>query len=158
MLSISAKSVLLQKVRIKMGRIGEKICHEGTVDKVDGQSVYVRIQSASACSSCQIKGACNLSESQEKIIEVRNQEGESHPVGETVDVVMDQSSGTRAVVLAYLIPFLIVLVSLVILLSAGVKEGISALLSIFLLVPYYSILYHFRDKLKKDFGFTIQSK
>ncbi|MBP6977753.1 MAG: SoxR reducing system RseC family protein [Bacteroidales bacterium] len=134
----------------------DSICHEGTIEKVDDQSVYVKIQSASACSSCQIKGACNLAESRDKIVEVNRAVGEAYSVGEKVDLVMEQSSGTRAVILAYLIPFVLVLLSLVILLSAGVKEGISALLSIFLLIPYYLLLYSFRDKLKKKFSTTIR--
>ncbi len=140
-----------------MSQTGENICHEGTIEKVDKQSVYVKILSASACSSCQIKGACNLAESREKIVEVKKLQGEEYSVGEKVDVVMDRSSGTRAVVLAYLIPFSVVLLSLIALLTAGVSESISALLSIGLLVPYYLILYRFRDRLKKNFGFTIRS-
>lgn len=141
-----------------MNRAGEIISHPGTIEKIDNQSVYVKILSSSACSSCTVKGACNLAESQEKVVEVKKQQGQVYSVGRSVDVVMQRSSGTKAVLLAYLIPFAIVVLSLIVLLSAGTREGISALLSIALLVPYYFILHHFRDKLKKEFEFTIQSK
>lgn len=141
-----------------MSRAGEIISHSGIIEKIDKQSVYVKILSSSACSSCTAKGACNLAESQEKVIEVKKQEDQEYSVGRSVDVVMQRASGTRAVLLAYLIPFGIVLFSLIVLLSAGTPEGLSALLAMVLLVPYFLALHHFRDKLKKEFDFTIQSK
>ena len=141
-----------------MRRSGEVICHPGFIEKVDNQFVYVKIVSSSACSSCQVKGACRLAESQEKIIEVQKRQGEEYSPGKSVDVVMERSSGTRAVVLAYLIPFLIVVLSLFILITLGLDEGISALISLLLLVPYYLILHQFRKKLKKDFEFSIHFK
>jgi sigma-E factor negative regulatory protein RseC len=140
-----------------MNRAGEIISHPGVIEKIDSQSVYVKILSSSACSSCTVKGACNLAESQEKVVEVRKQQGQAYSVGRSVAVVMQRSTGTRAVLLAYLTPFTIVVLALIVLISAGIPEGISALVSMALLVPYYLILHHFRDKLKKDFEFTIQS-
>ncbi|HRZ21482.1 MAG TPA: SoxR reducing system RseC family protein [Bacteroidales bacterium] len=137
---------------------GEAIFHPGIIEKTDNQSVYVKILSSSACSSCTVKGACNLAESQEKVVEVRKQQGREYPVGTPVDVVMSRSSGTKAVLLAYLVPFAIVVLSLILLTAAGAGEGISALVSLALLVPYYLLLYRFRNKLKKEFEFTIQSK
>ena len=141
-----------------MSRAGEIISHPGIIEKIDKQSVYVKILSSSACSSCTAKGACNLAESQEKVVEIKMQQDQVYSVGRSVDVVMQRSLGTRAVLLAYLIPFGIVVLALIVLLSAGIPEGISALFSMALLVPYYLILHHFRDKLKKEFEFTIQSK
>ncbi len=155
--SISKRSIFAVKYQV-MNRAGEIISHSGIIERIDKQSVYVKILSSSACSSCTVKGACNLAESKEKLVEVKKQQDEVYSVGRSVDVVMQRSSGTRAVLLAYLVPFGIVLLSLIVLLSAGTPEGISALLSMALLVPYYLVLHHFKDKLKKEFEFTIQSK
>ena len=41
-------------------------------------------------------------------------------------------------------------------LGLGVNEGLAALISIVALVPYYIILYLKRDKLKKQFEYTIE--
>ena len=138
-----------------MSPSGDTISHHGTIEKVDNQSVYVKILSSSACASCNVKGACQLAESEEKVIEVIRQQDQEYSVGKPVDIVMQRSSGTRAVLLAYFLPFCIVVLSLVVFIATGMKEGISALLSMFLLVPYYFILYQFRGRLKKEFEFTI---
>lgn len=141
-----------------MSQAGEMIYHPGTIEKVDNQSIYVKIISSSACSSCSVKGACHLAESEEKVIEVKRQQDREYSVGKPVDVVMQRSAGTKAVLLAYLLPFCILVLSLIILITTGMDEGISALLSMLLLVPYYFILHQFRGRLKKEFEFTIHLK
>jgi sigma-E factor negative regulatory protein RseC len=133
---------------------GSVIRHKGIVNEWDGKQVRVSIIAHSACSSCRAKGACGLGESQEKFVEVSDSRHFS--VGEEVMVNMEQSLGTRAVLLGYFFPFLVLFISLVLLIQITGKEGMSALISFMLLVPYYLILYFMRDRLKKTFSFRIE--
>lgn len=53
-----------------------------------------------------------------------------------------------AMLVAYVVPFVIVLLGLLILLALGVNEGIAGLVSIGLMVPYYVVLYLLRGRLE----------
>ena len=69
---------------------------------------------------------------------------------------MSIGQGNKAAVLAYLIPIILLLAVLFLCLGLGVNEGLSALISIVVLIPYYIILYLGRDRLKKKFEYTIE--
>jgi len=131
------------------------ITHQGVIESVLLSSVNVRIISASACSACHANGACNASDMQEKIIEA-NPRGKEFKVGEWVTVVSKESMGFKALFLGYVLPFLVVLITLIITTMLSFTELTAGLLSIGMLVPYYAILYLTKDKIKKSFIFEIQ--
>lgn len=132
------------------------ICHQGTVIKTSEDCVYVRIEAQSACAACHAKNMCNLTEVQEKIIEVQHNGDREFSAGEQVTVMMKQSQGARALVLGYLIPFLIVLVALFVIAHFTGDEVIAGLSALLLLVPYYIGLYLFRNRMKQTFGFELK--
>ena len=137
--------------------MNEKIVtHPGFIKNIEGRKAEVSIFVNSGCSSCEIKGSCSISDSKEKIIEVFLSASNRFNKGEKVMVEMKQSLGSWAVLLGYFFPFLVVVISLFILVSAGVGEGISALLSLGFLVPYYFVLFLARDFFRKRFTYTIQ--
>ena len=92
---------------------------------------------------------------QNKIIDIY-ESGKDYKTGEVVNVIMRQSLGYKAMLLAYGLPFLLVLAALIILTSLHVNELIAGLGSLSLLIPYYLAIYFFRDNLQKTFTFTIK--
>ena len=110
----------------------------------------------SACASCHIKGACTLSEVEEKIIEVDLVEDQNFSIGEEVMVEMKQTLGTWAVLFGYFFPFLLVISSLIIFTALGLDQGLSGVLSILILAPYYIMMYLFRAFLRKKFTYRLQ--
>ena len=52
--------------------------HEGIVSRVEGDRVYVKITSQSACGTCKAREACGLAEAQEKIVEVTTPGAQQH--------------------------------------------------------------------------------
>ena len=131
--------------------------HTGIVRSVDNNNVIVNIESHPACSSCLASGICDMSESANKQISVRDNDYMLER-GQKVQVLMKQSMGYRALFLGYLLPFLIVITILITMTALGVSEpvsGISALLSLF---PYYSIIYLKKEKIGKSFSFTIKKQ
>ncbi|PID95145.1 MAG: hypothetical protein CSA95_00920 [Bacteroidetes bacterium] len=131
------------------------IKHEGVVTETTEATHTVRILSKSACSACHAKGACSMADMQEKTIEV-NLSNVSLKAGDRVNVTMRTSLGVKAVLWGYLYPFLLVIAVLFFLLIFTEKEGLSALVALGMLVPYYLILYALRDRLKKKFQFEVE--
>lgn len=134
----------------------EAIKHSGVIKEIDEHQYYVSIVAQSACVSCSAKSVCNVSEMKDEIVEVPRTKTENFAIGDKVDILMEKSLGTKAVMLGYIIPFLIVLVTLIVSLNLIGNEGIAGLISIGILVPYYLILYVNRDRLKSAFRFRIR--
>src|SRR4030043_1046600 len=134
---------------------GKEITHEGIVQEVRDNNVIVSFVSQPACSSCNLKNSCSLAEGVIKNLEVSSS-GKLYKAGEKVLVVLQQSHGFRAVFLGYILPFLIVLISLVILLKLTNNEALAGLISISSLVPYYLILWILRGHINEIFKFRLQ--
>ena len=93
------------------------IKHLGTVESIEGSHVQVRIVQTSACSSCTAKAYCRSSESKEKLIDIYDANASVFKVGEEVMIYGTTSMGMRAVVLAFGVPFLILIIALFIVYS-----------------------------------------
>lgn len=132
------------------------IIHPGIIESINRDKVSVRILSHSACSSCHAKGACTVADIEEKIIEADLDESAGWKPGDQVMVQMEESLGRKAVVLGYVLPLAVLLVSIIVFLSLLKHEGLAALISILMLVPYYFTLYFFRKRLQKEFRFRIK--
>lgn len=133
------------------------IIHPGIVDHVEEDKVFVRILSQSACSSCHAKGFCSVSEVEEKVVEVDKSARDDFRKGDQVTVRMQQRLGRKAVLLGYVIPLVILVASIVLFVYILNDEGLAALISLAMLVPYYAILYVLRKRLKQEFKFSIYS-
>jgi sigma-E factor negative regulatory protein RseC len=129
--------------------------HLGRVDAITANDIRVVIISQSACASCHAKGACTTADVAEKQV-VISKPYHSYTVGETVKVTMKQSLGYKALFLGYILPLIVLLVSLFVFNALGFSEGLSGLLSLGVLVPYYLILYLFRKRIEKEFYFDIE--
>jgi sigma-E factor negative regulatory protein RseC len=137
--------------------LSSDIKHSGFVKEVKGTSVIVNIVNQSACSSCHAKGACSVSDFQDKEIEIVNANG-AYRTGEEVTVVFKESQGFAALFYGYILPFLLVLFTLIIAVSVSKNELIGGLLALAILIPYYTTLYFFRHLLKKVFKFELEEK
>ncbi|MBU1013156.1 MAG: SoxR reducing system RseC family protein [Bacteroidetes bacterium] len=131
--------------------------HPGRIDKIENDKITVTILSQSACSTCHSKSMCTVSEMEEKTIEIKNYEELGYKVGEQITVYMKKSLGTWAVMFGYLFPFLLVIFSLITLILITGKEGLSGLISLGLLLPYYFGLHKLKDKFSRTFEFSIKS-
>ena len=134
------------------------IKHLGIVENINGSRLKVRIVQSSACSSCSVKGHCSASETKEKIIDDYNKNGVPCQIGERVMIVGTTSMGMKAVFLAFVLPFVVLLLALIFSLKlTGGDEVLSALISLATLVPYYLIIYMCRQKISRSFMFTLES-
>ena len=64
----------------------------------------------------------------------------------------------RAVLIAFVIPFLLILISLFILRSYVSSEALSGTIALSVLIPYYIILSFFNKKMKTKFQFHLKKE
>lgn len=132
------------------------VCFEqrGIIESIKDNRITVRIDRASACGHCSAQGLCNLADLAERIIEINNS---THvfSVGEWVQVTMSRSMGNKAILMGYFIPLVLLIATLLTLTACGLADWIAGLVSLLILVPYFILLYIFRERLKKTFTFSI---
>lgn len=129
---------------------------KGVVEEISDGLVKVNITSFSACAHCHSKQACGIIDSASREILVPISDSNMISIGDTVRVIMKRSMGWKATIMGYVIPFLLVLTTLLILSSLNMHEVVVGLGSLVILVPYFIALYFNRDWLRKTFSFTIQ--
>lgn len=132
------------------------IKHRGIVENISGSHLSVRIIQTSACSSCSVKGHCSSADSKEKLIDIVDPLASSYQVGEPVIVVGETSMGVMAVFLAFVVPFIILVLSLFIFMAVLDDELYASIISLGLLIPYYYILWLNKTRLKQKFSFKIK--
>ena len=152
------------------------INHDGIIIALneDGTAL-VRIVQTSACAACKAKAMCASAESIEKEMPVTLLSDNGRPVGygvldadkplleynvgDTVEVMVQQKMGWKAVVLAYLLPFFVMLAVLFIGNAIWVvREEVLGTVALCALALYYLVLGMFKDKLQKEFSFTAKKK
>lgn len=132
------------------------IKHTGVVKNIEKGRVRVEIISHSACSSCRARVACGMSESATKIIDVYTQQYLEFTVGDSVRVGITKKMGVTSLFLAYVIPLLLLILSLIIgIVILEQSQGVVALMSLFMVGIYYAILYLLRDKIEDKIKFSI---
>ena len=145
------------------------IKHDGIVIAVNGDgTVLVRIVQTSACAACKAKAMCASAESKEKEIlalfvgeEAKRREGERQDIklGDEVVVMVQQKMGWKAILLAYMLPFIVMMTVVAIgngLL--GIREEVIGTAALCAMGVYYIVLGFFKDNIQKDFSFTARKK
>jgi len=132
------------------------ISHSGIVDSISDEVVRVRVVQSSSCASCKVATYCSSAESKEKFIDVKCNNASHFSVGQKVRVCTDNANGAKAVILAFAIPAVLLLVTVALCIYLGITEGYAALAGIGILIPYYIGIYFFNDILSKELTFTIE--
>ena len=130
--------------------------HQGVVENVNGYHLQVRIVQTSACAACGARGHCSSADTKEKLVDVTDVHAASYHPGDRVKVVAALSMGAKAVTYAFIIPFLILVLSLFLFTSWIGQELTGALCALAMLVPYYFILWLCRSRMAKKFSFSIE--
>ncbi len=133
------------------------VTHPGIIKKVEENQVEVAIMVTSSCAHCDIKGACTVSEVEEKSVLIKVDDINKFKVNQSIIIEMRQSLGTWAVLLGYVFPFLVLFLCLIILLNVGMDQGMAGIISLLLLIPYYFTLYFLRNYLGTKFNYSIRT-
>ena len=131
----------------------ELIRHTGIVSGINGELAHVQIVQSSACSACKAKSMCMSTESQQKEMDVVCLE--PMKVGDRVEVEVRERLAWKAVLLAYILPF-IVMLGIIVLLDflTDWSEAVVGTLSLCGIALYYIGLSVFKHRLQTQFSFT----
>ena len=127
--------------------------HSGVVSRIKGDSVTVTLEQNIHCEACHAKGSCGVSESENKEVEILNFK-DSFNINEPVNVVLKKALGLKAVFWAYVFPFILMFTTLIVA-SIFTEEWVAGLVSLFVLIPYYILLYFLKNTFKKVFEISI---
>lgn len=131
----------------------EMIRHEGVVLSINGNKAHVEIVQTSACSACKARSMCMSSESQQKEMDVILLEPVQ--VGDKVEVEVRERLAWKAVLLAYILPFIVMLAIIAILdFTTQWSEAVVGTLSLCGIALYYIGLSVFKHRLQTQFSFT----
>lgn len=133
----------------------QAISHKGKVVAVSNDIVKVEIVSASACASCHAAGLCSASQASIKIIDVPASCAVGVSVGDEVQVSLGSSLAGKAVILAYVVPVVLLLATVLLLaylLGNELQAAAGGLLSV---VLWFAVLSLFRGRLERQYGFYI---
>ena len=137
--------------------MSNNISHSGVVEKIVGDCVLVRIVQTSACAACKVAGYCNAAESKEKIVEVCCDDSAAYQIGQTVRVAISTQVAAQALLWGFGASFLLMVLVLVVVLRLTGNEALAAVSGLAVLVPYYLLLWLFRDRMRKQLAFSIES-
>ena len=131
----------------------EEIRHNGVVLSTDGEMAHVEILQTSACAACKAKQMCMSAESQQKIIDAVMTE--PMKPGDEVEVVVREHLAWKAVLLAYVMPF-VLMVGVIAALDylTGWGEAVVGTVSLCGIALYFLVLRGFRNRLQRQFSFT----
>ena len=116
----------------------------------------MRIVQTSACAACKVASHCNAAESKVKMVEVSGSDTTKYAAGQEVVVWASKDVANKALVLGFGLPFLLMIAVLVIVLRIADNEGVAALVALGSLVPYYLLLWWWRDKIQQGISFHIE--
>ena len=133
-----------------------QIEHRGVIESVMQQCVIVSIAQETACSTCVAAQLCHSSDKREKHMEIPCNNASSYRVGQEVTIVGKLGLGLRATFFAYVIPVVLLMTVLIAVARLTGNEGWGAVAALGSLIPYYIILYIFRNHMQRKFTFSIK--
>jgi sigma-E factor negative regulatory protein RseC len=130
--------------------------HPGIVSKIEDGTILVDIEVASACSACHAKGYCTAFGKSDKIIEIPSSRYPEIQSGDKVNVIIRESLGMQALLLGYILPVIVLILTLFSIYAISGNDGLAALSSLVAVAVYYIIIYKLKDKIRKHFTFSLE--
>ena len=132
------------------------LCCQGIIKAIRENDVTVEITIHEACQGCSAKSACMMNKQKQEQITVKVTNPEQYQVGEVVSIEILQSIGAKAVMLAYLFPFLMLTIFLFTTYAISKNELLSIGVGFFMTAGYYLMLRILKGKVEKNIVFTLQ--
>ena len=129
------------------------ISHIGIVQSVDGQEVTVKMTVESACAACHAKSLCGVSDSKDKIVKAVNVSDAHFEVGEKVNVEMRQSLAMKAIVICYLLPFIVLITTFCVMSYFCQNELVNVLVTFAAVAAYFFFIWLFNHKIERNVTF-----
>ena len=136
----------------KTNQMTNTIEHQGIIISIDDSIAHVKIEQTSACASCHVKTVCGASEKSEKIIDAHIVDN-TLKICDSVTIIGQKSLGFQAVLLAYVLPFALIVAILFVTNIFTTNELVIGTCALASLIPYFVILRLMRNKIQAKFQF-----
>lgn len=137
--------------------MSSEIRHLGVIESISEERVSVRILQTSACAACKIASRCNASEAKEKIVEVHSASAAKfRNIGDHVMVCTSRGVISKAMRIGFVLPFLLMVFTLIVAILVTGSELKAGLLSVGVLVPYYLVVWMLRDRIGRQVSFYLE--
>ncbi len=133
-----------------------EIVHTGKIIEINKDFTTIEILVSSACSTCQAKAMCGMSEDKEKLIMLPTDPYTVYQVGEEVQVATKMSMGLKAVWISYVIPLAVLMILILSLSPVIANEYARGGFAIAGVAVYYFFIWLLRDRLATEFVFYIK--
>jgi sigma-E factor negative regulatory protein RseC len=138
-----------------MKRPQPQLEHIGLVKSVAPHRITISLIGA-GCTACH-HSLCMLGDSKAKEVEVPVKKNSFLP-GQEVRVKINPASGYLAVVVLYLVPFLLMTGTLSVMQLSGYTESMAGLASLLILLPYFTGVYQIRNRLKSHCTIEVEKR
>lgn len=128
--------------------------HFGLIRSIEGGEMLVGVDPPVACSACEVSSSCGLSDKEEKIIHIKVN-SENYAVGEKVQVTYEEKLSSKALLIVYIFPLIVLVGSIYVTQLYTKNELIIGLVALFSLVPYFFLFKLFDKSINKVFSFSI---
>lgn len=135
-----------------------EIVHTGKIVDITPEATTVEILVSSACSSCQAKAMCGMSEDKEKLIMLPTDPYAEYQVGDEVQLATKMAMGLKAVWISYVIPLAVLMIIILSLSPVVANEYARGGFALAGVAVYYFIIWLLRDRLATEFVFYIKTK
>jgi len=132
----------------------KEITHEGVVVLTGSDAVTVMIDRQISCAGCKAINICSAGRSNDKTIKIDG--NFDIPEGSKVLVSISTSQSFLALFLGYILPLVVLVLTLFVLIGLSVGEALAGLISLGATALYYFILYLSGSKVSKKFSFRIK--
>jgi len=132
------------------------VSHTGKVVSVSDTHVFVQIERGGACAGCKSRQACQMGKSENPVIAIQTLAANTYSIDEEVYVIMKTVLGLKAVLYAYVLPFVFLVAAFIVVRQFTSSEIVQVLLALLPVIVYYIILYTLRDRIESSFQFFIE--
>ena len=138
--------------------MNNKIRHSGVIESVEDGCIKVRILQEAACAGCKVAGHCNAAESKEKIVDVHTKNTGGYEPGQPVMVTASKNVVSLSMVVAFGLPFVMMILALVLTLVLTGSEAKAGLAAVLVLVPYYAMVWMMRSTIGTLVTFEVEKQ
>lgn len=124
--------------------------HEGIVEAVNAETVFVRISRSLACHSCSAGNLCGMNDASDKVLEIPVRSS-SFQSGDKVTVGIPKKSAFNGVLVAFIIPSVLLLIFIFVFNLLKMSDLYSAVFALGIVAIYMICLGLFRQFLKQKF-------
>ena len=138
-----------------MQKNNDVVSHDGIVQSIDGEKVVVNMTVSSACAGCHARHLCSSLDTRDKQVEAENVYRLPLAVGDKVNVELQERLAMKAVILCFLLPFILMFALFILINYLTNNELIASLVSLGSIAVYYYIVWLFRGKIARNYSFIV---